>query len=293
MMATSPFQATKMKSILITGCSSGIGYATAKQLHAQGWRVFASCRKADDVVRLHDEGLVCLRLDVTDHTQVQAAFAHIAAVTGGTLDAVFCNAGYGQTGAVEDIPLAALREQYETNVFGVWACIVEAMKLFRRQGRGRVLVNGSVLGFAAMPWRGAYNSSKFALEGLCDTLRNENHGSGIFVSLLEPGPIASRFRATALAKFKQHINVGASVHQADYQAQLKRLQKKGDAAPFTLSADACAAVCVHALNAARPNARYAVTVPSHAFWYLKRLLPTAALDWALRRAVQNQGKDDA
>ena len=173
-----------MKSILITGCSSGIGYATAKQLQQLGWRVFASCRQPADVARLQAEGLECLLLDVTDSAHIAAALAHIEAATGGTLDALFCNAGYGQTGAVEDIPRPALREQYETNVFGTWECIVAAMRVFRRQGHGRVLVNSSILGFAAMPWRGAYNSSKFALEGLCDTLRGEIHGSGIFVSLL-------------------------------------------------------------------------------------------------------------
>ena len=280
-----------MKSILITGCSSGIGYATAKQLQQLGWRVFASCRQPADVARLQAEGLECLLLDVNDSAHIAAAFAHIEAATGGALDALFCNAGYGQTGAVEDIPRPALRAQYETNVFGAWECIVAAMRLFRRQGHGRVLVNSSILGFAAMPWRGAYNSSKFALEGLCDTLRGETHGSGIFVSLVEPGPIATRFRPNALVKFRQYIDVDASVHRADYQAQLQRLQKEGDAAPFTLSADACAAVCVKALQAPRPKARYAVTVPTHVFWYLKRLLPTAALDWALRRAVSGQGKN--
>ncbi|HRL34941.1 MAG TPA: SDR family NAD(P)-dependent oxidoreductase, partial [Neisseria sp.] len=156
-----------MNTILITGCSSGIGYDTAKQLHEKGWRVFASCRRAEDVARLQSEGLAdALLLDVTDSAQIEAAFAHILAQTGGRLDVLFCNAGYGQVGAVEDIPRIALHQQFNTNVFGTWECITHAMKIFRRQGRGRVLINSSILGFAAMPWRGAYNSSKFALEGL-------------------------------------------------------------------------------------------------------------------------------
>ena len=193
-----------MNTILITGCSSGIGYDTAKQLHEKGWRVFASCRRTEDVARLQSEGLAdTLLLDVTDSAQIEATFAHILAQTGGRLDALFCNAGYGQVGAVEDIPRIALHQQFNTNVFGTWECITHAMKIFRRQGRGRVLVNSSILGFAAMPWRGAYNSSKFALEGLADTLRHETHGSAIFVSLIEPGPIATRFRPNALEKFKQ------------------------------------------------------------------------------------------
>ena len=281
-----------MNTILITGCSSGIGYDTAKQLHQQGWRVFASCRRAEDVARLQSEGLTdALLLDVTDSAQIEAAFAHILAQTGGRLDALFCNAGYGQVGAVEDIPRIALHQQFNTNVFGTWECITHAMTIFRRQGRGRVLVNSSILGFAAMPWRGAYNSSKFALEGLADTLRHETHGSAIFVSLIEPGPIATRFRPNALEKFKQYIDIDKSVHAESYRAQLARLETEGDAAPFTMTSPDCAAVCVKALLAERPKARYCITLPTQAFWYLKRLLPTRWLDAVQRAAVGGQGKN--
>ena len=281
-----------MNTILITGCSSGIGYDTAKQLHQQGWRVFASCRRAEDVARLQSEGLAdTLLLDVTDRAQIEAAFAHILAQTGGRLDALFCNAGYGQVGAVEDIPRIALHQQFNTNVFGTWECITHAMTIFRRQGRGRVLVNSSILGFAAMPWRGAYNSSKFALEGLADTLRHETHGSAIFVSLIEPGPIATRFRPNALEKFKQYIDIDKSVHAESYRAQLARLATEGDAAPFTMSSPDCAAVCVKALLAERPKARYRITLPTQVFWYLKRLLPTRWLDAVQRAAVGGQGKN--
>ena len=281
-----------MNTILITGCSSGIGYDTAKQLHQQGWRVFASCRRAEDVARLQSEGLTdTLLLDVTDSAQIEAAFAHILAQTGGRLDALFCNAGYGQVGAVEDIPRIALHQQFNTNVFGTWECITHAMTIFRRQGRGRVLVNSSILGFAAMPWRGAYNSSKFALEGLADTLRHETHGSAIFVSLIEPGPIATRFRPNALEKFKQYIDIDKSVHAESYRAQLARLETEGDAAPFTMTSPDCAAVCVKALLAERPKARYRITLPTQAFWYLKRLLPTRWLDAVQRAAVGGQGKN--
>ena len=165
------------------------------------------------------------------------------------------------------------------------------MTIFRRQGRGRVLVNSSILGFAAMPWRGAYNSSKFALEGLADTLRHETHGSAIFVSLIEPGPIATRFRPNALEKFKQYIDIDKSMHAESYRAQLARLETEGDAAPFTMTSPDCAAVCVKALLAERPKARYRITLPTQAFWYLKRLLPTRWLDAVQRAAVGGQGKN--
>lgn len=279
------------KTILITGCSSGIGYDTAKFLRQMGWRVFASCRKSEDVGRLREEGFTdALQLDIADSESIRSAFDTICAQTGGKLDALFCNAGYGQPGAVEDISRQALREQFETNVFGTWECITRAMVLFRRQNNGRILVNSSILGFAAMPWRGAYNSSKFALEGMCDTLRHELHGSGIQVSLVEPGPIATLFRANALKKFQEHIDWENSFHQANYKSQLNRLQAEDAGTPFTLSSATCAMICVRALTDKKPKARYRVTLPTQIFWYLKRLLPTAWLDTCERAAVAAEGK---
>ena len=279
-----------MKSVFITGCSSGIGYDTAIQMRAAGWQVFASARRAEDVARLQNEGFHALQVDMTDSAQIKQAFEAILTQTGGSLDAFFSNAGYGQVGAVEDISRAALREQFETNVFGAWEAIGIAMKIFRRQRHGRILVNSSILGFAAMPWRGAYNSSKFALEGMCDTLRHETAGSAIDVVLIEPGPIATRFRPNALIKFQQYIDINHSVHADSYRAQIQRLQQQGDAAAFTLSSAACASVCVTALTTLRPKARYLVTFPTVLFWYLKRLLPTCMLDALQRYAVKDQGK---
>lgn len=277
------------KTILITGCSSGIGYATAHLLRQDGWRVYSSCRCQEDVARLRAEGFHCVQLDITDDTQIQSAIETVVTEFG-HLDALFCNAGYGQTGAAEDLNRAALLEQFNTNVFGTWQCINAAMKIFRRQQHGRILVNSSILGYAAMPWRSAYNSSKFALEGLCDTLRLETHASGIYVSLLEPGPIATRFRPNALVKFKEYIDVEHSAHREAYLAQLNRLQANNPVAPFTLTAEQCASVCARALNARKPKARYPVTVPAHLFWYLKKFLPISWLDQLCRLAVSKQGK---
>ncbi len=279
-----------MPAIFISGCSSGIGYATAKHLQEQGWKVIASCRKAGDVTRLQNEGLRCVRMDITDSDSIQTAFKQVLELTNGKLDAFFANAGYGQTGAVEDMSREALRMQYETNVFGTWESMNEAIKIFRKQNSGRILINSSVLGFAAMPWRGAYNSSKFALEGMADTLRHELVNSGISISLIEPGPIASRFRENALIQFEKHVDMDNSIHRLAYLGQLQRLKTKGPAAPFTLSADDCAKVCAKALQAKRPKARYQVTTPSKAFWVLKRILPTALLDKLLNGAVKHDGK---
>lgn len=270
-----------MKTILITGCSSGIGYATAHALKQAGWRVIASCRKAEDVARLQFEGLECVQLDVTKSAQIEQVFDYINA--SGGLDAIFCNAGYGQPGCAEDVPREALRKIFETNVFGCWEVVNHALKIFRRQNHGRILITSSILGFAAMHYRAAYNSTKFALEGYADTLRHELHGSNIFVSLIEPGPIQTKFRPNSVAKLQQYIDLENSYHQAFNAKQLARLTAPSNGNPFTLPATACAEACLKALNSPKPKARYQVTFPTKLFWWLKRLLPTTAFDALCRK----------
>jgi len=266
------------RTLLITGCSSGIGLAAAQTLHARGWRVFATCRKTEDVSRLEAEGLESLRLDLDDSASIRAAVEAVLARTGGGLDALFNNGGYGQTGAVEDLPRQALREQFETNLFG-WVELTNlVIPAMRRQGHGRIVMNSSVLGLAALPYRGAYVAAKFALEGLTDTLRLELAGSGIHVSLIEPGPIVSRFRENALRHFRRHIDIAQSVHRQAYEAQLARLEKPGPAAPFTLPPAAVVDKLIHALESRRPRPRYYVTVPTHLIGHARRFLTTRGLD---------------
>ncbi|QIW16177.1 short-chain dehydrogenase [Pasteurellaceae bacterium RH1A] len=271
-----------MKTILITGCSTGIGLATAELLKAQGWQVWASCRKLEDKARLEQAGFKALLLDVNDSAQINQAFEQIAA--SGGLDAVFCNAGNGQPGCVEDIPREALREIFETNVFGVWEIMNQALKIFRQQGHGRILVTSSILGFAAMHFRGAYNATKYAVEGMADTLRCELAGSNIYISLIEPGPIVSQFRANSLAKLHQYIDVEQVHQKAFYQKQIQRLSRAKNDNPFALPAQAVAQACLQALNARRPKARYQVTFPTKLFWILKRILPTRVFDFICRKS---------
>ena len=272
-------------AILITGCSSGIGYHSAKVLSQRGWRVFASCRRLEDAMRLREEGLECLQLDVDDPASIQAGLDEVLERTGGRLDALFNNAGFGQPGAVEDISRQAMREQFETNLFGPWELTNAVLKIMRAQGHGRIVFNSSILGFAAMRWRGAYNASKFAMEGLCDTLRHELHGTDIHVSLVEPGPIESRFRPNALARFLKNVDIDGSVHRDTYQKQLERLKKVGHAAPFTLPATAVAEAVWQAISCRRPKARYPVTFPSKLYWLLRRWLPQRWYDHACRSAT--------
>ncbi len=274
---------TDRRTLLITGCSSGIGLAAAETLHARGWRVFATCRKAEDVQRLAAMGLESLRLDLDESESIRAAVEEVLSRTGGGLAALFNNGGFGQTGAVEDLSRQALREQFETNLFGWVELTNRVIPVMRRQGHGRIVMNSSVLGLAALPYRGAYVAAKFALEGLTDTLRLELAGSGISVSLIEPGPIATRFRENALAHFLRHIDMAHSVHRAAYEAQLERLTRPGPAAPFTLPPAAVVARLIHALESPRPRPRYYVTVPTHLIGHARRLLPSRGLDWLLAR----------
>ncbi|HNQ03579.1 MAG TPA: SDR family NAD(P)-dependent oxidoreductase [Thiobacillaceae bacterium] len=277
-------------SILITGCSSGIGLAVANGLAGRGWRVFASARRRWDVERLAAMGLEALILDLDDSASIQTAVAVVLERTGGRLHALFNNGGFGQVGAVEDLGRQALREQFETNLFGWLELTNQLLPSMRAQGHGRIVCNSSVLGYAAFPYRGAYVAAKFALEGLMDTLRQELYGTGIHVSLVEPGPIVSKFRENCLPHFQRHIDWQNSVHRASYERQLARLRRPGPAAPFTLPPEAVLAKVIHALESRRPRARYPVTVPAVAFWWLKRLLSIRMMDRVLRQASGGGGR---
>jgi len=266
------------KSILITGCSSGIGLALAKGLTARGWQVFAGVRRAEDVTQLAMIGLTGLLLDLRDSASIRAAVTEVLENTGGTLDALCNNAGYGQPGAVEDLSREVLREQFETNFFGTHELTTLVLPVMRHQCRGRIVYISSLLGYVALPYRGAYNASKYALEGLVDTLRLELRGSCIYVSLIEPGPVRSRFRENAYAAFQRNIDSIGSVHAAQYVAMERRFKIEGPVSIFTRGPEAVRAKIVHALESPHPQARYPVTFPAYLFAALRRLLPGRALD---------------
>ena len=278
----------RIRSILITGCSSGIGRAAAEGLIKRGWRVFATARKPEDVERLTAEGFEALRLDYDDSDSIRAAVDEILSRTGGRLDALFNNGAYGQAGAVEDLTRDTLRRQFETNLFG-WVELTNlVLPIMRRQGYGRIVMCSSLLGYVALPFRGAYNASKYAIEGLTDTLRLELHGTRIHLSLIEPGPIATRFRANSWAALQRHIDREHSPFRAQYVNAEMRLTKEGPAAPFTLPPEAVVARLIHALESPRPHPRYRVTFPAHLFWWLRRLLPTRLLDSVMRSVSRDE-----
>ncbi|CAM4173079.1 SDR family oxidoreductase [Vibrio neonatus] len=266
------------ESILITGCSSGIGYHCAVQLHQAGYKVIASCRNLADVARLQEQGLHCVQLDVTDSASIHQAIAQALTLCDGKIDVLFNNAAYGQCGALEDLPTQALRAQLETNLFG-WHELTKAIiPLMLAQGGGKIIQNSSVLGLVAMKYRGAYNTSKFALEGYTDTLRLELMDTPISVSLIEPGPIVSKFRENALHAFENTIDIAHSRHQKNYQNTIDRLGKASPSNRFTLPPEAVLKPVQKILNSAKPKARYYVTQPTYIFGFLRRVLPVAWLD---------------
>lgn len=271
------------KTILITGCSTGIGWHCAIGMKRRGWRVLATARTGEDLKRLEAEGLEAITLDYADRASVEACAAEVARRTGGKLDALFNNGAYGQPGAVEDLTREVLEAQFAANFFG-WHQLTRAcLPMMRANGSGRIVQCSSVLGLVALKWRGAYNASKFAIEALSDTMRLELRGSGIFVSLIEPGPITSKFVETSLKNFEKNIDESKSHYKAAYERQRARLGR-GGSGRYKLGPEAVLEKLVHAVEAERPHARYFVTKPTTYMAIARRILPQRLLDQLLDKA---------
>lgn len=262
-------------TILITGCSSGIGYDAAHTLAKRGWRVFATCRQEDDCDRLRAEGLESFVLDHADETSMETALSETLSRTGGTLDALFNNGAFAIPGAVEDLPTDALRSAFETNLFGYHHLTRLVIPTMRTQGHGRIINNSSVLGFAAMPWRGAYVSTKFALEGLTDTLRLEMRGVDIDVILIQPGPITTKIRENAIPHFERWIDWENSARKGLYHKLRERLyDDSGKPDMFELPVSAVTKKLIHALESPKPKPRYQITTATRIAAISRRLLST-------------------
>ncbi|MEP2781757.1 MAG: SDR family NAD(P)-dependent oxidoreductase [Pseudoruegeria sp.] len=272
------------KSILITGCSSGIGYDAAHGLAKHGWRVFATCRKQEDCDRLVSEGLESFRLDYEDNASIECAVVECLKRTGGSLDALYNNGAYAIPGAVEDLPTDALRAIFDTNLFGYHALTRRVLPIMRTQGHGRIINCSSVLGLVAMRYRGAYVATKFAMEGLTDTLRIEMEGTGIHIILIEPGPVTSDIRQNAGPHFEKWIDWENSPRVDQYRYGLrKRLYEDRGKDLFELPASAVTSKLIHALEAKRPKPRYYVTNATYLMGALRRILSTRLLDRLLVR----------
>ncbi|WP_157018798.1 SDR family oxidoreductase [Mesorhizobium xinjiangense] len=265
------------RTIIVTGASSGIGAYCTRALKANGWRVFATARKPEDLARLEADGIEAFYLDYCDAASIAALVETMLERTGGTLDALFNNGAHAQAGAVEDLPMQALRDQFEVNFFGWHDLTRRIVPVMRRQGHGRIVHCSSILGLVPVKWRGAYAASKHALEGLMLCLRAELEGTGTHVSLIEPGPIESKMAANGLQWFEKYIDVDNSPHREAYQRQLERLRAGGTKSRFKLKPDAVWSELRHALDSPRPRPHYVVTTPARTGVLLKRLLPASWL----------------
>jgi len=278
----------KQKSVLITGCSSGIGKCLAHGLRNRGYRIFATARQQADVDELAADGFESLRLDLDSSESIRYTVNEVLQRTDSKLYALINNGAYGQPGAVEDLSRETLRAQFETNLFGTQELTNLVIPVMRAQGEGRIIQMSSLLGIVCLAYRGAYNASKYALEALSDTLRLELRHSNIHVSIIEPGPIESRFRANAYAAFKRNIDREHSVYR-DYYARVEKRLADPKPMPFTLPPKAVLKKVIRALEARRPKARYGVTFSTHLFAVLRRVLPVRVLDQILS-ATGNGGR---
>lgn len=269
--------------VLVTGCSTGIGRATVEALRAAGYRVIASARRSIDVADLENAGFEAVKLDLADPSSIEEAVKSMNGRFGGVPNIVVHNAGFGMYGALEDLSRSALRAQFEANVFGVHQLNTLLIPSMRERGHGRIIIVTSILGFIALPFRGAYAASKFALEAMADTLRLELNGTGVKVSLIEPGPIETAFRRSALEAFMSNVDLARSAHLRRYKSFLAGLAAIKSTKSFVLPAEACVGPIRHAMESRHPRARYRVTLPTKIFAVLKRLLPTAVLDHVLAR----------
>ncbi len=278
------------RSILMTGCSTGIGATAARLMRGRNWRVFPTARREADVERLREQGFEAFLLDYENPETIPKALNSVLERTDGKLDALFNNGAYAIPGALEDLPVQAMQALFQANFFGWHELTQQVVPVMRAQGSGRIVQCSSILGFIAMKYRGAYTASKFALEAYSDTLRQELHGTGIHVSLIEPGPIATAFTANALANFDRWIGsegLIASPHRRSYEGRRVRMEN-GEPGPFKLPPEAVVKRLVHALEARRPKARYYVTIPTMVLGVAKRFLSTRALDRILLRAARSE-----
>lgn len=270
------------QSVLITGCSSGIGYMTAHLLKQRGYQVFATARKVDDVERLNKEGLRGIQLDITNLTSIDKALEKVYRESNGCLHALINNAGFGLLGAVEDMSPATVEQLFATNVFGTHALTSRVIPVMRKQGGGRIITISSVLGLVSFPFRGTYSASKFALEALSDAMRVELHGSGVYISLIEPGPIESRFRENIHQSVDSYLDFEHSPHSLAYKRIRSQFLESKKRTPFTKSPEAVVKKIISALESRHPKPRYLVTLPTHIFALLRRILPIRMMDWVMR-----------
>lgn len=278
----------KTKTVFISGCSTGIGFYLAQALQARGYQVIASCRKDKDVERLRSLGLHTLNMDVSDSDSIREAVKQLLDYTEGKLDVLINNAGFGQAGALEDISREVMLKQFQTNVFGLHELTQQIIPVMRAQGQGRIINISSILGLISLPFRGAYNASKYAVEGLTDTLRMELEPSGIWVSSIQPGPIDSHFRDSAIDHSLKEVNFEASFFEQQYKNMLLYFKENKKQSKLTQGPEAVFKKVIHAIEARKPKPTYTVTLSAHLLRYARRFLPSRMLHRLLAKISKKE-----
>ncbi|HTM64574.1 MAG TPA: SDR family NAD(P)-dependent oxidoreductase [Gammaproteobacteria bacterium] len=272
------------RSILITGCSSGIGLHAALALKKQGWRVFAAARQAKDVEKLAENGLESIQLDLNDSESIHRAVQQVLSATGGTLDALFNNAGLLVAGAIDDISRDLTRKQFETNVFGPMELIRVILPVMRQQGHGRIIQNSSILGVLTLPYYGAYNASKFALEGFSRTLYQECRGTNIHISIMNPGPISSDLRKNAYTIYKDSVAKKSDSYHQDIYRKLENDYFHKQRGQFLLNGpEAVVKKLNHALTSKHPKLHYFIGWPAQLLAFMQKILPERLFNWLLSK----------
>jgi len=277
-----------IRTVLITGCSSGIGLCLAHGLRSAGYHVFATARKEEDLIKLKKLGFDAFLLDLASSKSIKTAIYELYQKTD-SLYALINNGAYGQAGALEDISREALEKQFQANVFGWHELTNLILPSMKERNKGRVIYISSVLGFVAMPFRGPYVASKFAIEGLVNTLRLELKKTKIKLSLIQPGPIESKFRQNAFLAFKENVDSSKSDYKREYKTMIERLNSDNNV-QFTLAPESVLQCVLHALESKSPKNHYRVTFPTKLLAVLCRILPSSWMDHILSRA-DNGDKD--
>jgi len=271
------------KTILIIGSSSGIGYETAISSSDQ-FNVIATVRQAADLKRLNELSIKTYLLDMSDLSSINPTITKIFQDHMGDIDAIFINAGYGQPGALEDLPLEALKKQFDVNLFAPFEIAKSVIPFFRQRGEGKIIFNSSILGFISLPYRSAYNSSKHALESIASTLRLELKSTNIFISVIQPGPIDTKFRSTSFSMFDKYIDQKESHHQSQYVFMIDRLTSLKASTGFTLSPSSCSSVVKKIMLSPKPKNYYRITFPTKLFYWLDKILPSTLMDRLLYKS---------
>jgi NAD(P)-dependent dehydrogenase (short-subunit alcohol dehydrogenase family) len=272
------------RAVLITGCSSGIGHATALRLLSDGWTVYATARRPETIADLADRGATTLALDVTDEESMTAAVNQVTEAHG-AVGVLINNAGYSQSGAIETVPLEQVRRQFETNVFGLIRMCQLALPGMRAQGWGKIVNIGSMGGRLTFPGAGIYHSTKYALEAISDSLRFEVRGFGVNVVLIEPGLIVTGFGDVASGSVDDAP--AADGPYAGFNRSVAKLTSDAYAGPMAKlggGPEVVAATIAKALAAKRPKARYAVTPSAHLMINQRRVTPDRVWDVMMRAA---------